>query len=42
MKFLLAREEVTEELQAKLFHVGITTVAKFSTIAETQTELKEV
>ena len=42
LKFLLAREEVTEDLQAKLFHVGITTVAKFSTIAENQAELKQV
>ena len=40
LKFLLAREDVGAELQAKLFHVGITTVAKFSTIADTAAELK--
>ena len=40
LKFLLAREEIHESLQAKLFHVGITSVAKFSTIADTAAELK--
>ena len=34
LRFLLAREDVSDELQAKLYHVGITSMAKFATIAE--------
>ena len=40
LKFLLAREEVDEDIQAKMFHVGITSMAKSATIAEDEKELK--
>lgn len=42
LKFLLAREEVPEDLQAKFFHVGICTLAKFASIADTPQELKDM
>ena len=40
LKFLMAREEIAEEIQAKFYHVGITSMAKFATIAENEAELK--
>ena len=40
LKFLFAREQVSEELQAKLYSVGITTVAKFATVASDEADLK--
>lgn len=40
LKFLLAREEVPEVLQGKLFHVGIHTLARFSTVVDNAAELK--
>ena len=42
LKFLLSREEIEEELQAKFFHVGITTLPKFATIAEGDAEMKTI
>ena len=42
LKFLLSREEIEEELQAKFFHVGITTLPKFATIAEGDAEMKQI
>lgn len=35
LKFLLAREEVTEADQALLYHAGVTTIARFAAFADT-------
>ena len=42
IKFLLAREQVEESLQAKMFSVGITTMARFAAIAKDEDDLKKV
>ena len=40
LKFLLAREQVDEALQAKFFSVGIISVPKFATIVSDEAEMK--
>lgn len=42
LKYLLAREGVDEKLQGAFFSVGITTLAKFSTIVDTAAEFKKM
>jgi hypothetical protein len=42
LKFLFDRENVPAEVQAKFYHVGVTTNAKLSAFASTAEELKEV
>ena len=42
LKYLLAREQVGEDIQAKFYHIGITTIPKFATFASDVTEFKEI
>ena len=42
LKYLLARENVSTKIQALFYHVGAVTLARFSTFASSEAELKEV
>ena len=42
IKFLFARETVEQPLQAKFFHVGITTMARFAAVARDEDDLKKM
>lgn len=42
LRFLLERNDVPEELMAKWFHVGVTTLEKFANIAKDAVDLGEV
>jgi hypothetical protein len=42
LKFPLSREDIQEDVQAKLFHVGIVSVSKFATFATDLTDFKSV
>lgn len=40
LRFLLTKEEVDTDLQAILYHVGVTTVSRFAALAETAEQVK--
>jgi hypothetical protein len=42
LRFLLAKEGIKEELQLKLFHVGVTSVARLAAFADSVEDLKAV
>ena len=40
LKFLLDREGVEDDFQAKLFHIGVTTIRQFAVFAEDRGDIK--
>ena len=42
VRFLLQREEVPEDLQLKIYHVGLTSIGRFSAFVGTSAELKSI
>ena len=42
IKFLFARESIDQSLQAKFFHVGITTMARFAAVAKDEQDIKNM
>ena len=42
LKYLFARENIEENIQAVFFHIGIVTTSNFASFAESQTDLKLV
>ena len=41
LRFLLDKEEISEDLQAKLYHIGITTLARFAAMASGVPDLRD-